>query len=393
VNLNLHHLYKIGQKPFRNIIGLMSGTSMDGLDIAYCKISGFGYETQCDLLHFETIPYPEEVKEKISLVFPKKEVLLEDLSLLNAWLGAYHGSLVLDFLNIKGLEKEDVDLIASHGQTVFHAPKSMHQRSDFSNATLQIGDADHLAVKTGIITLSDFRQKNIAGGGEGAPLAFYGDALLFHSKKKDRILLNIGGIANFTYLPSIGLNDALVTDTGPGNTLIDAYVKKHFGKPYDENGLIAQSGNIHSKLLKTLKSHPFFIIKPPKSTGQEIFNLHWLENVLKEGNFDIKKEDVVATLTRFSAETIFETIQSSLQLTDNTVIYISGGGMHNPVLHAHLNALFLKNKIQSIRALGLDPDAKEAVLFAVLANQTIMDSGFDLPGYPNLSMGKISFPS
>ncbi|MEZ5058741.1 MAG: anhydro-N-acetylmuramic acid kinase, partial [Saprospiraceae bacterium] len=207
----------------------MSGTSMDGLDIAYCKITGSGFDTQCELLHFETIPYSEVVKEKISLVFPKKEVSLEDFSLMNAWLGTYHALLILDFLKKNGLSKEDVDLIASHGQTIFHAPKSMHQRQDFPNATLQIGDADHLAVKTGIITLSDFRQKNIAGGGEGAPLAFYGDALLFHSEKEDRILLNIGGIANFTYLPSRGLEEALVTDTGPGNTLIDAYVKKHFG--------------------------------------------------------------------------------------------------------------------------------------------------------------------
>ncbi|MEZ4981232.1 MAG: anhydro-N-acetylmuramic acid kinase [Saprospiraceae bacterium] len=360
----------------------MSGTSMDGLDIAYCKITGSGFDTQCELLHFETIPYSEVVKEKISLVFPKKEVSLEDFSLMNAWLGTYHALLILDFLKKNGLSKEDVDLIASHGQTIFHAPKSMHQRQDFPNATLQIGDADHLAVKTGIITLSDFRQKNIAGGGEGAPLAFYGDALLFHSEKENRILLNIGGIANFTYLPSRELEKALVTDTGPGNTLIDAYVKKHFGKSYDENGLIAQSGNVDSKLLETLKYHPFFKIKPPKSTGQEIFNLGWLKSKLKEIGFEIKCEDVVATLTRFSAETIFDTIQSTINTSESVMIYLSGGGIHNPVLLSHLKDLFKNVKIQSIQVLGMNPDAKEAMLFAVLANQTLMDDAFPLPGYP-----------
>ena len=175
MNSDLELLYKIAQKPFRTIIGLMSGTSLDGLDVALCAISGSGENTEVQLLHFDTVDYSEDIKLEIRNVFAKQTIDFQKLVLLNEWIGVLHANIILDCLKHWAIATDKVDLVASHGQTVFHAPKILHQQEKFPNATLQIGDGDHIAVKTGIITLSDFRQKHLAAGGEGAPLAVYGD--------------------------------------------------------------------------------------------------------------------------------------------------------------------------------------------------------------------------
>ena len=175
MNAHLEKLYAISKKPVRKIIGLMSGTSLDGLDVAFCSFMGNGLQTKIELLQFETIPFAEDFKNEIKSVFSKKNVDLEKLCLLNPWIALRHAGMVNACLQKWNIKNDDVDLIASHGQTIYHAPKNLHQQQKFGNATLQIGDGDHLAVATGIITISDFRQKHIAAGGEGAPLAVYGD--------------------------------------------------------------------------------------------------------------------------------------------------------------------------------------------------------------------------
>src|SRR5690606_11850703 len=195
MNPSVEKLYHIGQKESRLIIGLMAGTSLDGLDIALCRFTGSGLTTSIELLAFETTPFEEDFKAEIRRVFAKKEVDFHHLCMLNPWIGNFHGDFILDCLKKRGTNASEIDLIASHGQTVMHMPKRLHKISKFPNATLQIGDGDHLARKTGIITLSDFRQKHCAAGGEGAPLALYGDYLLFGSSEENRILINIGGIA------------------------------------------------------------------------------------------------------------------------------------------------------------------------------------------------------
>ena len=254
MNLNIERLHKIANKNERLIIGLMSGTSMDGLDVALCKFSGSGAETSIKILNFETVLFDEDVKIEIRKIFAKKTIEFQDLCLLNPWIGNLHGEMVVNCLKKWNIQPENVDLIASHGQTVFHSPKILHGLDKFSNATLQIGDGDHIAVKTGIITLSDFRQKHCAVGGEGAPLAVYGDYLIFSKKGEDRILLNIGGIANFTFLPgNLNPNEVFATDTGTGNTLIDAVMDDRFDLPYDENAKIASMGNVNLKVLKVFK--------------------------------------------------------------------------------------------------------------------------------------------
>ena len=243
------------------IIGLMSGTSLDGLDIAHCSMEGSGSDTRVEIKHFVTVPYTEEVKKEIRAVFALKTIDLENLCLLHPWIAALHARMVNEQLSKWRVDGSSIDLIASHGQTIYHAPKSFHKKTGYGNATLQLGDGDHLAVATGIITVSDFRQKHIAAGGEGAPLAVYGDHLLFSKKGEDRILLNIGGIANFTYLPGTeNINEIFCTDTGPGNTLMDAYMQKEFpGKQFDENASLAKQGRVHTELLRALKQNSFFI--------------------------------------------------------------------------------------------------------------------------------------
>src|SRR6202007_1935544 len=179
------------------------------------------------------------------------------------------------------LHPDEVDLVASHGQSIYHAPKLLHQREGFGNATLQIGDGDQLAVSTGIITISDFRQKHIAAGGEGAPLAVYGDYFIFSKKGENRIILNIGGIANFTYLPGdLDAKNIFSTDTGPGNTLMDAYMQLHFQLSFDKDAAVASRGMINEELLKELMQNSFFEKGFPKTTGPELFNLSYLENAI-----------------------------------------------------------------------------------------------------------------
>ena len=224
MNSSISRLYEMAKRPERLVIGLMSGTSVDGLDVALCRFSGTGMDTDITLLEFETVPYGEDYKKEIASVFSKRSVDLEKVCLLNGWVAQQHAKMVLYCLEKWRKHAADIDLIASHGQTIFHAPSSLHQHAKFGNANLQIGDGDHMAVETGIITISDFRQKHVAAGGEGAPLAAYGDFLIFSGKGEQRIMLNIGGIANFTFLPgSLHADEVFCSDTGPGNTLMHLY--------------------------------------------------------------------------------------------------------------------------------------------------------------------------
>src|SRR5665213_243906 len=281
LNKNLQQLVEIAQKDEKLGIGLMSGTSLDGLDIALCRFTGNGLNTRFELLKFTTIPYREDFKKEIQSVFARRDADLEKVCLLNAFIGNFHGELVLQALAGWGIKPVAVDFIASHGQTIYHAPKRLHQHPNYPNATLQIGDGDHLAVKTGILTISDFRQKHIAASGEGAPLALYGDVLLAIKPGENRLLLNIGGIANLTFLPANGdYKNILCTDTGPGNTLIDAACRKYFNQPYDQDSKIAFSGKVNETLLGTLLDHPFFSEKTPKTTGPELFNLGYVDSAL-----------------------------------------------------------------------------------------------------------------
>jgi anhydro-N-acetylmuramic acid kinase len=407
MNPNIQKLYHIAGKPKRLIIGLMSGTSFDGLDIALCEFTGSGTATTLRLLQFATKEYTPEFKEELKSVFAKESVSLEKVTLLNAWIGSYYAELINASIAKWGIKPEDIDLVASHGQSIFHAPKHQRPADRYGNATLQIGDGDHIAAGTKVITLSDFRQKHIAAGGEGAPLAVYGDQLLFSNPGENRILLNIGGIANFTWLPANAANRAntsgepFSTDVGPGNTLMDQYVQATFpGQYYDKDSKIALQGTVSEPLLNALFDHPFFKAKFPKTTGPELFNLTYLHNALERaqpaleraGQSNLSSYDIMATLALFSARSIIEAVTANIPTNTSFGIYTSGGGIYNRLLVRHLEDHFHK-KLHPTWALDINPDAKEAVLFALLANEAVAgEKSTSSYNFPTASMGKISFP-
>ena len=398
MNKNISALAHISQKSSRTIIGLMSGTSLDGLDIALCNISGSGRDMKLSLQKFITVPYENDFKEEVRKVFSKETVDLQQLTLLNEWIGKRHAALVNDTLKSWNINAGEVDLIASHGQTIYHAPLSLHKKTEYGNGTLQIGDGDHIAVNTGIITISDFRQKHIAAGGEGAPLAAYGDYLLFTEKGTDVFLLNIGGIANFSYLPAEDSSRMFSSDVGPGNTMMDAFVQQHFpGQHFDKDAAIAREGTINESLLNELLNNDFLLAPLPKTTGPELFNLDYLNRAIeRSGVQGLSKADIMATLNRFTAQTIAGSMGTMIGKSRLCKIYASGGGMHNPMLMEYLREYFKEIPVLSTQEKAIDPDAKEAVLFAILANECVAGNGDSIPAgirnFPAVAMGKISFP-
>lgn len=395
MNHQLQKLYTIAQKDQRLIIGLMSGTSLDGLDIALCQISGHGTQTTLQLRAFKTVDYTREFKQLIREVFSKREVNQEILSGLNVQVALVHAELVLSALDEWKVDRKNIDLIASHGQTVYHAPRSLIKNKELPGSTLQIGDGDHLAAKTGIITLSDFRQKHVAWGGEGAPLAIYGDYLLFADPDENRILLNIGGISNISWIPSLKTQQsAYASDLGPGNTLMNQYMSICFQKDMDRDAQLARRGRVHHSLLQKLLSDNFFQLEIPKTTGPELFSYSYLLKYLDDMPAQIPHKDIMATLNSFTAQSIIQGIQRVIHQVQDFTIYVSGGGIHNPLLMEQLQDAY-GSRIRTLDTLGLNPDAKEACLFAVLANQAVAGHSAvfeQLKHAPATSMGKICLP-
>lgn len=386
----INKLQIIATKPTRNIIGLMSGTSLDGLDIALCNISGSGKSTKAKISYFTTINYP------IPLVTAIREISAEHISLksltaLHTTLGNWMGNATNKALKQWGVTKDEIDLIASHGQTIYHIPGANNNNQP---ATLQIGDADQIAATTGITTISDFRMKHIAAGGEGAPLAGYGDYLLFSNSEKDIVLINIGGIANFTILPADEGKPICCSDMGPGNTLMDAWMRNNENLPYDKDGSIAARGIVYTPLLEKLLAHPFFKLPFPKSTGPEMFSYHWLqEGVIHSGASTLSSADIMATLNVFTARCIAQALLHNIT-TKNIEVFISGGGLWNLTLLKNIRELLPNYHLKSMSDTGILPDAKEALLFAILANECISGTAntFTGTGLLPVKMGKISFP-
>lgn len=397
MNPQIEKLYQIALKKERFIIGLMSGTSLDGLDIALCRIENAGKTTKISLEKFITMDYEDIFRTKVREIFAKRTIDQQLFSGLNAYVGITHANLINQALESWNISATEIDCIASHGQTVYHAPQSLTKDLNWPNSTLQIGDGDHIAIHTGIITLSDFRQKHIAAGGEGAPLAAYGDYLLFSHPTENRFLLNIGGISNFTFIPSHQSNlEAYATDIGPGNTMMNQYMKAHFNQEMDRDAIVAKKGTVNGPLLEQLLAEEFLTLEFPKTTGPELFNLDYLKEAQKRSEtLNLSAEDVMATLNRFSAQAMINGIRRQALGLANFSVYISGGGLHNPLLFEYIKANLPDIKVESFAKLGVDPDAKEAVLFALLANETLTGNKSNvehIKDSPAVCMGKISLP-
>lgn len=392
-------LTTIRDKSSRVILGTMSGTSIDGLDVALCRFSEYGLNTTFEVLHHGTVSYSDEQASILRRLAVEKHVDMQELTIYHAQLSRWHAEMIMGLLEKWAFDIRNVDLLASHGQTIRHAPRRIHQREGLPNSTFQLGDGDHLAVLTGLVTVHDFRQKHVAAGGEGAPLAGYGDRILFAGDGNSKVLLNVGGISNITVLDVNDVDGIPRTfDTGPGNTLMDHVVRgSGAGVRYDEGGRIAAGGRVNGALLGALKSHPYFGQRAPKTTGPEAFSPEFLsECVARSGCGDLSVPDMLATLNRFTAETIADAVRESTGERGTVPVYISGGGAHNATLVANLKSALGHDSVFDFSSLGVDADAKEAVFFAALANECVMGSPVDVPqsdgSFRKVILGKISFP-
>ena len=381
MNKHLQTISQLSNKPERSILGLMSGTSLDGLDIALCRFSDSGLK----VTHFDTAEYTEVFRERLAAIRSKESVQLAEVCLLNREIADMYANCIAQRLEKWGVPAGEIDLIASHGQTIYHLPDGS------SSSTLQIGDGDNLAVQTGIPVLSNFRQKHVAAGGEGAPLAALMDERLFRHPEKNRMLLNLGGIANFTWIPSKNEGGEILTsDTGPANTLINEACEKYFNLPFDEDGKIAFGGMVHSELLKYLLLEPYFRKPLPKTTGQEEFNLDLVEALMKGYQIELKPEDLVATLTKLTVKSIERAFDQFVGEREYE-LFVSGGGLHNPVIMNGLEENLPLATLHQFEDLGMDPDAKEAALMAYLANEWITGNAFTVNGV-KVNLGSLSLP-
>ncbi|MDI2587189.1 anhydro-N-acetylmuramic acid kinase [Psychrobacillus sp. NEAU-3TGS] len=298
------------------VCGLMSGTSLDGLDIAIVDFSFVDKQLQYELKQFMTIPYSKELTTQL-LQLMNPTVTIQEVSSMNMYLGELYAQLIKAALENFSMDYNSIDLISTHGQTIWHEPIIEYDGMFARSNTLQIGDISVLAEYSGIPVIGDFRTRDMAAGGQGAPLVPFADQLLFQAEEVGRVLVNIGGIANITVLPPKNAEqDVLAYDTGPGNMIIDAFVSLYTNgeQPYDENGNFAKEGTVHQEWLKILMNNDYFSLPVPKSTGRELFGKAYAEHLWLEGDqFGISALDKIATITMFTACSIAREIQKYIQ--------------------------------------------------------------------------------
>jgi anhydro-N-acetylmuramic acid kinase len=385
----LLRLLALRDKAARRVVGLMSGTSADGIDAALVEIDGHGPATRARQLTFVSRPFDPALRARLH---DARRQSAERLTELDFLVGAAFADATLAVIAAAGLAPADVDLVGSHGQTISHLPPSASPHP----GTLQIGEAAVIAERTGLPVVSDFRARDLAAGGEGAPLVPLADFLLFRAPGRVRALQNIGGIANVTV---VGDDPAALWafDTGPGNMPLDAATRlaSAGAEGFDRDGARAARGRIDAKLVAALHAHPFFKRPPPRSTGREEFGEAWLAPFT--GPFAGRLDDLVATLTRFVAESIARAYTDHvLPRTRLDEVLVSGGGVHNATLMAHLAALLAPVPVRSLAAAGVDPDAKEAIAFAILANETLFGAPGNVPAATGARgprvLGKITLP-
>lgn len=339
-------------------IGLMSGTSLDGCDAALVKIKNDSYS----LIDFITLPYTDEFRNKIKRNLSDETAKLSEVCSLNFELGYIFKDAIDKLLEKNNLKYQDIEFVASHGQTIWHAPKAVNGNVA---STLQIGEGQVISVLTGIKVISDFRVADVIAGGEGAPLVPMFEYMYFKSDDQNTVLQNIGGIGNLTYLKkSCSLDDVVAFDTGPGNVMIDYFVNKYFNKQYDNNGEIAKSGDVIYPIYQALIEDEFVKRVPPKSTGREQYSSEFLEEFALKYQFDMyDKKDIITTIAEFTVYSIVYNYKTFIKDIDRVIV--SGGGAHNQYIMQRLKEE-LGDIVYRCDEVGLDSDAKEAFAFAVL---------------------------
>ena len=374
-------------------VGIMSGTSMDGVDAALVEITGSGFNTKVKLLHFETISFDDTLKQRIFSICKPEESSVEEICRLNVILGEKMADAAIAVVAKSGRNLGEIDFISSHGQTIYHIPEE--------NATLQIGELAVIANKTGCLTVGDFRPSDMAAGGQGAPLVPFVDQVLFRKKDTGRILINIGGMANLTVLsPEAAEKEVLAFDTGPGNVLIDEIVRMGTdgAQSFDKGGRLSEKGVVKDSWLAEIIQRDTYLTKPfPKSTGREYYNRKMAVDLWEEGRAKgFSFEDITATVTSYTVQSISLTIQQLDQYYQLEEILIGGGGVHNKFIMNGLKQE-LKRPVMSMEEIDFSSDAKEAIAFAILGNEFLRQQPNNVPSATGaaklISMGKLTFPS
>ncbi len=352
-------------------IGVMSGTSLDGIDVAVVE---FATEGQFRLQAAQTFPYDSELRASLLRLIENQQCSLTELGQLDMAIGEASADAILHLLTQQNIAPNRIKAIGSHGQTICHAPDL---ELPFS---LQIGNPSLIAERTGITTVSDFRERDMVAGGQGAPLVPAFHQSLFSSDAENRVILNIGGISNITVLSKEENSQPVAFDTGPGNVLMDAWIQRSLGAPYDDSGKWAAEGQYNEQLLTCLMEDAYFSRPAPKSTGRELFNAQWLSKLLDkcQAITTLSAEDIQATLARLTAVSIVDDIMRYAPETQ--AVYVCGGGAHNLHLLNQLSELLGPDiRLATTEAIGLSPDWMEACAFAWLAQQTILQRPGNLP--------------
>lgn len=390
----MKHLLDILKKPKVKVIGLMSGTSADGIDAVLVEINKKNLKVK-ELL-FKTFPYPEKLKHKILQVSTASNPNLDEILQLNFALGEYFSEAALKLLKGSKYKIGNVDLISSHGQTIRHLPQLTESFGKKIRATFQIAEPSVIAKRTKVITVADFRPADIAAGGQGAPLVPYPHFLLFGESKKGIAILNIGGIANITVW-SGNSSQTTAFDTGPGNMLLDFLMNKLFQRDFDRNGRVALSGKACLALLKWSLKHPYFSKRPPKSSGREEFGENFARKFLSQAQkLKINQTDIITTAGELTVQAVFlaylKFIKPKFKVHE---MLLSGGGEKNLYFKKRLKEILKPVKVKSVNIKGLNPDSLEAVSFALLGYLAILGKPGNLAsttgGKPTI-LGKICLP-
>jgi anhydro-N-acetylmuramic acid kinase len=348
----------------------MSGTSLDGIDVAIVDITGSGFKAKINVVTSHSVPYPRKIREAL-LAMSNMSAITGDISRLNFLLGELYAEALEETAERAEVPLESIKLIGCHGQTIFHEGQGAPFLGKKVASTLQIGESSVISERTGIDVISNFRERDVAAGGYGAPLVPYLDYMLIRHRGLGRVAINIGGIANLTAIPPNTNSDRVVAfDTGPGNMIIDQLVSRITAgrQTYDRDGTIAASGEIDPKLLAKLLRDKYFRAKPPKTAGREQYGSEFVSRLL---DTELSSEDLIATATALTAESIALAVRNFV-LTEMRVdeIFVSGGGTHNPTLMAMLRKAMDPIPVKETTEVGLDVDSKEAIAFAVMAYET-----------------------
>lgn len=364
-------------------LGTMSGTSMDGLDLVAVRFDNHQHPT---MLCHQTLPYPARLKQSLLHLAVEPSATIDAMCTADTQLGEFYAEKINDFINSYSMDRKRIFAIGSHGQTLRHSPLSTPPY------TLQIGDANIIAANCGITVVADFRRRDVALGGQGAPLTPAFHQQVFRSDQVDRCIINIGGIANLTLLPQQLQSAIIGFDSGPGNTLMDSFCRQILHCEYDEDGQLAARGKADESILQAMLADPYFQLPPPKSTGTDYFSTAWMHSF---GLQQLKPADALATLLELTAASI---VQAAQQLTQHAAeYYVCGGGAHNQHLMERLQQYLSPASVRSTSSLGLHPDWVEACAFAWLARQTLRHQPGNIPDVTNALkpsiLGAVYYPT